>query len=310
MAAGVQREEVWAAADALLSLGQRPTIEKVRQHIGRGSPNTVSPMLDQWFATLGARLGLAGASPLSASSVIEHSFPSPLHHAMQELWKAALRIADEHLQAKADALEARENALLERKRQLEDEKDVLSRTLPALHEQIAHLREQLQRSNSEVMQLTADKSREETEARGLRTKLREAQDALITQKAEADAQRADEVERHGKESRRMALEVDQARQSFKTASARGEDLSRELSQLRNDFSEERVRLNESVLRADTLEAEVRAQLRDAKEELEEAKRVQAVLREALRLAAMPGEVRAARPRPLKPRRIPVSRREK
>ena len=42
---GVQQEDVWAAADALIAEGLRPTIERVRQKIGRGSPNTVSPML-------------------------------------------------------------------------------------------------------------------------------------------------------------------------------------------------------------------------------------------------------------------------
>jgi hypothetical protein len=31
---GVQEADVWAAADALLALGLRPTIERVRQQIG------------------------------------------------------------------------------------------------------------------------------------------------------------------------------------------------------------------------------------------------------------------------------------
>ena len=33
---GVQEADVWAAADALIAQGLRPTIERVRQHIGRG----------------------------------------------------------------------------------------------------------------------------------------------------------------------------------------------------------------------------------------------------------------------------------
>jgi hypothetical protein len=45
MAIGVQQEDVWAAADALLRAGEQPTIERVRQHLGRGSPNTVGPHL-------------------------------------------------------------------------------------------------------------------------------------------------------------------------------------------------------------------------------------------------------------------------
>ena len=42
---GVQEQDVWAAADAVLLQGERPTIERVRQHMGRGSPTTVGPML-------------------------------------------------------------------------------------------------------------------------------------------------------------------------------------------------------------------------------------------------------------------------
>jgi uncharacterized protein (DUF2267 family) len=55
---GVQQADVWAAADALIAEGLRPTIERVRLKIGRGSPNTVSPMLEAWFATLASRLGV------------------------------------------------------------------------------------------------------------------------------------------------------------------------------------------------------------------------------------------------------------
>ena len=58
----IQRDDVWAAADALLLEGKRPTIERVRQKIGRGSPNTVSPMLEEWFATLGPRMAQLKAS--------------------------------------------------------------------------------------------------------------------------------------------------------------------------------------------------------------------------------------------------------
>ena len=52
---GVQLEDVWAAADAVLGLGERPTIERVRQQLGRGSPNTVGPMLDGWYGSLAKR---------------------------------------------------------------------------------------------------------------------------------------------------------------------------------------------------------------------------------------------------------------
>ena len=61
MARGITETDVWTASDSLLLEGARPTIERVRQKIGRGSPNTVSPYLDSWFKNLGGRIKDPGA---------------------------------------------------------------------------------------------------------------------------------------------------------------------------------------------------------------------------------------------------------
>ena len=82
---GVQQEDVWGAADALIAEGLRPTIERVRQKMGRGSPNTVSPMLEAWFATLGSRLGVVVDTKEGAGKM-----PAALQQAMSKLWDTAL----------------------------------------------------------------------------------------------------------------------------------------------------------------------------------------------------------------------------
>jgi len=99
---GVQQEDVWLAADSLVSEGLRPTIEKVRQRIGRGSPNTVSPMLDAWFSTLGARIGV------SAPENSGDQMPNFLQQAMQNIWQMALS----HGQEEADRQVAQSRAEL------------------------------------------------------------------------------------------------------------------------------------------------------------------------------------------------------
>ena len=45
---GVTYEQVAQAADALVGSGQQPTIRAVREHLGRGSPNTVHRHLQAW----------------------------------------------------------------------------------------------------------------------------------------------------------------------------------------------------------------------------------------------------------------------
>jgi hypothetical protein len=70
------------AADSLLRAGERPTIDKVRAKIGKGSPNTINPMLDAWWKTLSARLD-AGPAAL-------HRLPETVAHVAEALWMQAL----------------------------------------------------------------------------------------------------------------------------------------------------------------------------------------------------------------------------
>lgn len=66
---GVQQTDVNGAADELLSEQLKPTIERVRMKLGRGSPNTVGPMLEVWFSSLGERL----RGPTGESKRFRHS---------------------------------------------------------------------------------------------------------------------------------------------------------------------------------------------------------------------------------------------
>jgi chromosome segregation ATPase len=63
-------------------LGVRPTVEKIRTKIGRGSPNTINPMLDVWWKTLSARLD-SGPAAL-------HRLPETIAHIAEALWMQAL----------------------------------------------------------------------------------------------------------------------------------------------------------------------------------------------------------------------------
>lgn len=56
MAVGVPENEVFAAANAVLARGERPTVERVRLELGRGSPAPVGGLLDQWWEQLAGRL--------------------------------------------------------------------------------------------------------------------------------------------------------------------------------------------------------------------------------------------------------------
>lgn len=52
---GIEPAMVYVAADQLLHAGERPTVDRVRQVTG-GSPNTIAPLLDEWWKGLAGRL--------------------------------------------------------------------------------------------------------------------------------------------------------------------------------------------------------------------------------------------------------------
>ena len=56
MARGITESDVHTAADEIVGLGERPTVERVRAHLGTGSPNTVTRWLETWWQGLGRRL--------------------------------------------------------------------------------------------------------------------------------------------------------------------------------------------------------------------------------------------------------------
>jgi secreted Zn-dependent insulinase-like peptidase len=85
---GVRAVDVAQAADALLRVGERPTIEKVRARLGSGSPNTINPLLDLWWKKIGARLETKGPAALER-------LPELVAHVAEALWLQALQEAQQ-----------------------------------------------------------------------------------------------------------------------------------------------------------------------------------------------------------------------
>lgn len=152
---GITSVDVELAADSLLRDGERPTIEKVRARLGRGSPNTINPMLDRWWQRLAERLD---AGPAALQRI-----PEPVAHAAEALWMQALQESRRRV-----ALETRSSkASLDRDRQdLAVQTHVLS-----LRE--SEVRARLEQSEQRTRQL-------ETEVQALTTMLRKEQASRLS----------------------------------------------------------------------------------------------------------------------------------
>jgi chromosome segregation ATPase len=85
MANGVPEHEVFKAADAVLARGERPTVERVRTELGRGSPARVGQLLEQWWEQLAQRLKGHALLP---------EVPGEVAQAFAEAWRLALSHAD------------------------------------------------------------------------------------------------------------------------------------------------------------------------------------------------------------------------
>jgi hypothetical protein len=129
MARGVSPDDFNQAANALLAAGERPTVERVRLALGRGSPNTLGPMLDAWWAGLAQRLRARLAIP---------NLPEAVGEAFAQAWSVALAAGQAH----AEGLVAPERAALA---------DVLARTEAAAAAQasaLSTLRAQLEQARA------------------------------------------------------------------------------------------------------------------------------------------------------------------
>jgi len=139
---GIASRDVELAADALLRAGERPTIERVRKKIGRGSPNTINPALDAWWKRLASRLD-AGPAAL-------HRLPESVAHVAEALWMQALdegrrrveqelsREARTAISTKAD-LQIRSHVLTLREGELDSRLKDRERSQAALESQLQEL---------------------------------------------------------------------------------------------------------------------------------------------------------------------------
>lgn len=222
---GIQSEDVVQAADALIAEGLRPTIERVRQKMGRGSPNTVSPLLDAWFATLGGRLGLDGAQQERGKQL-----PEPVQQAATQLWEAALLSANEEAQkalaSAHEAIAAERAELRQRETDFEYQKQALIVRQMAADEALRIANSQISDKTVRLEEAGMLLNRQARDIDVLREK-------LVYGEAEREAalsRNEEETRRHAEErtrletramanERRLLEELDRERQDAKQAKA-------------------------------------------------------------------------------------------
>lgn len=264
MAVGVPEAEVFAAADRVLARGERPTVERVRLELGRGSPARVGQLLEAWWDALAKRL--AGETRLP-------DLPAAASTAFTELWRVAMDEARalaqqewrEHRTAVdaeraqlhtdrigwekqlAEANQARGDAEAARTQAMERVQD-LQRRVTRLEHQLAEDTER--QKGLEVQRQAAERDR------------RELQDRLATREADAAQEREAATQYLRTVEDRSHAEVDRARQEAKALRTQIERADRTHQQValesRQRESELRQRLGKEERSVGEYAARVRA----------------------------------------------------
>ncbi|MBH1461378.1 DNA-binding protein [Stenotrophomonas sp. GD03993] len=218
MARGITETDVHTAADELVAKGERPTVERIRAHLGTGSPNTVTRWLETWWNRLGTRLQPARPNLEDAPAVLAELagqwWELALKHA-QEAARRELASSERALASERDALEASSRLVAEELAQMRAERDVAftgERIATTQASELQHLVDQLQLQISELAEQRDLERRRadriETARQQLDVRLHEA---LETAKSE----REDWAEYVRSVENRALSDVDRARQEVK-----------------------------------------------------------------------------------------------
>jgi hypothetical protein len=281
---GVQQEEVWAAADALIAAGERPTIERVRLKIGRGSPNTVSPMLESWFATLAPRLGVAA----SGAQPAEEGAPKELRQALDNIWAAAVANARD----KADkALAPEHDKLAQQALELEVSRQEVMQQETALAGRGVALQYAMELAQSQLRDQAILFEKAGRELESARSSL-----ATLVQERDADRRQFDEQlltlsgerqrieQRASANEKRLLEEVDRARQETKQLSRVLEDAGRKHAIERQTLEHTNAALGNRVQTGEIELATLRERLQGAEERAKKLDELLAATRQITRPA--------------------------
>lgn len=232
MARGITESDVHGAADELVAAGERPTVERIRAHLGTGSPNTVTRWLETWWHGLGRRLQ-AQKVRLDIPAA-----PEVVNALAGEWWGRALAAARDEC---AQALATEHSALLQDREALDDERIRLATEASALRAELEAARHSQQLAQAQATELqrlveqVQSQFQELTQQRDMA--LARGQELEVAREVlQRHLQQAEESARTERESltqhlraveNRAHTEVDRARQETKELSSKLSALDKE-----------------------------------------------------------------------------------
>lgn len=288
MPVGVPETEVFAAADRVLARGERPTVERVRLELGRGSPNRIGPLLEQWWEVLAKRL--AGETRLP-------DLPAEVAGAFRQVWAAAsthaatsfessMASARDEVRQQGEALTAERDRWLRELRTARTRIEEAEQKHAAIGVRIADLQRLVDQQTAQLGELQFRHAQTVAHAQETATKLEASQHALLAARTEAASERTTLVAAHRAAEDRWLREVDRARQDEAKTAARlrqteqsAEAAAKKASQELSLITDKQRRTEKDMAARDakvtTLESELERLHRQLKERLKAPQRPRA-----------------------------------
>ena len=231
MARGITEIDVHTAADELVAAGERPTVERIRAHLGTGSPNTVTRWLETWWQGLGQRLD-GHAAQLAVPDA-----PEAVARAAGQWWGLALEAAraslEEGLSAERAALQANRDALLQAREALDAEATALRSDNEAAlaakrlaETQSTELTRLVTRLEAQVQELMGQRDAAGKREAGIEAARQALEKRLQTLQSTADTERERLLQHIRAVEDRANTEVDRMRQEAKDLQGQVKELGR------------------------------------------------------------------------------------
>jgi len=294
MAVGVPETEVFAAADRVLARGERPTTERVRAELGRGSPARIGALLEQWWEALAKRL--AGETrlpdlPPAVAEAFKAVWVSATEHGTALAQSAVAQAATEMAQERARLVEERAGAqhAIGTAHAAQVAAESARQTAEA---RLGDLQRLLDQQSTQLAELIAQRDALSVRNAQLEQAVAVAQTSLAEQQLAA-AQERDALQQHIRATEERAhAEVDRARQDAKDLRGQVSTLQRERTAADHDHRQQLDAARTALARA---ERDLTAQ----------RARAEALEQQLARLGDLPAALQATLARVVPPSRPPL-----
>jgi len=217
MAIGVPETDVFQAADRVLARGTRPTVERVRTELGRGSPARVGQLLEQWWDALAKRL--AGETRLP-------ELPADVASAFTRVWAEASEhastTAEQSVAAMREALPSEQAALAAERAQWVADLERARAVASAAHDgqtiaqqRLADLQRRAEQLLTQLHDVSDQRDKLEAHAGHLAQEFMRLGEKLEAQEKAHAAERASAAAHIRSTEDRAHAEVDRAREDIK-----------------------------------------------------------------------------------------------